>query len=198
MANLALFDFDGTITSEDSFVPFIVHAVDPFRMALGKVLLSPLVLAYKVGLFPATKLRGRIVAFGLRGRREDEVRRAGQDFSRAFLGTILRPEAMERIRWHKARGDTVVVVSASLDVYLSDWCQAQGLALICTELEARDGVLTGKYLGGDCSGLEKARRVRQKYDVPAFDTIFAYGDTPEDAEMLKLASKRYFQWREVS
>ena len=29
---------------------------------------------------------------------------------------------MERIEWHKSNGDEIVVVSASLDVYLGPWC----------------------------------------------------------------------------
>jgi hypothetical protein len=38
--NLALFDFDGTITSHDTFTPFIYYAVDPQRLAVGKVVLG--------------------------------------------------------------------------------------------------------------------------------------------------------------
>ena len=66
-----------------------------------------------------------------------------------------------------------------------------------TELESRRGVLTGRYLGGDCTGAEKARRVRARYDLGRYPIIYAYGDTHEDRELLDLASKRYFRWREV-
>ena len=92
----------------------------------------------------------------------------------------------------------VVVVSASLDVYLRPWCAGLGLQLICTELEARSGTLTGRYTGGDCTGSEKARRVLARYDLRQYSTIYAYGDTTEDHELLGLASKRYFRWREMT
>ena len=195
--NLALFEFDGTITSKDTFTPFIFHAVEPLRMAVGKVLLSPLVAAYKLGFLSPSGMRRSIVHFGFRGRSEADVRRAGIEYSRRRLAPVVRAEALDRIRWHQAQGDEVVVVSASLDVYLEDWCQKLGVEVICTELEARHGMLTGRYRNGDCAGREKARRVQQRYDLETFGIVFAYGDTAEDRAMLDLATRRFYRWREI-
>jgi HAD superfamily hydrolase (TIGR01490 family) len=192
--NLALFDFDGTITTRDTFTPFILKAVSPTRMAIGKVVLSPLIAAYKLGLLPASLMRRAVVRFGFRGRRGDEVHAAGREYSRNHLARVVRHNALHRIRWHQARGDVVVVVSASLDVYLGDWCRDLGVDLICTELEERQGRLTGRYRGGDCTGGEKARRVREQYDLTSFAAVYAYGDTPEDEAMLELANQRYYRW----
>jgi len=128
--NLALFDFDGTITSQDTFTPFIFHAVLPGRMAVGKVVLSPLILGYRLRLVSASRMRESIVRFGFRGRRAAEIEAAGLEYSRNRLGGVVRANALERIRWHQAHGDCVVVVSASLDVYLSDWCRDIGVELI--------------------------------------------------------------------
>jgi HAD superfamily hydrolase (TIGR01490 family) len=192
--NLALFDFDGTITSNDTFTPFILQAVEPTRLALGKLVLSPLIAAYKLRLLSASRMRRSIVRFGFRGRRSDEVRSAGLAYARTRLAGVVRGKALERIRWHQAQGDEVVVVSASLDVYLTDWCREVGVELICTELEERQGVLTGHYRDGDCSGPEKARRVRQRYELDSFALVYAYGDTSEDEAMLALASRRYYRW----
>jgi phosphatidylglycerophosphatase C len=161
--NLALFDFDGTITFKDSFTPFILYAVEPRRMTIGKVVLSPMIAAYKLGLVPTSTMRATVVGFGFRCKREVDVRERGLSYAREKLSTITSPRALERIGWHKAQGDAVVVVSASLDVYLSEWCKAVGVELICTELEARGGTLTGRYRHGDCTGKEKARRVRERY-----------------------------------
>ncbi len=195
MANLALFDFDGTITSKDTFTPFIFRAVLPARMAVGKVVLSPLIALYKLKVLSASRMRRSIVRFGFRGRLAAEVRRAGLEYSRSRLGNVVRAKALERIRWHQSQGDEVVVVSASLDVYLEDWCRQVGVELICTELEQADGVLTGRYREGDCSGPEKARRVRQRYDLSRFGVVYAYGDTREDEAMLDLANERFYRWQ---
>ena len=198
MPNLALFDFDGTITFKDTFTPFVYYAVNPRRLAIGKIVLSPLIAAYILGVFPASWMRACITAFGFRGRLEADIRRLGSSYSREKLSEVIRPQALSRIQWHQARGDVVVVVSASLDAYLSDWCKEHGLDLICTELEARGGKLTGRYRLGGCTGKEKARRIRERYDLKAYPDVYAYGDTREDEEMLNLASKRYFRWDEVA
>jgi HAD superfamily hydrolase (TIGR01490 family) len=126
-----------------------------------------------------------------RGRAEADVRACGERYAKGF-GERVRPESLARIRWHRDQGDTVVIVSASLDAYLRSWCQELGLELICTELESKRGKLTGRYRGGDCTGPEKARRVRERYDSSRYETVYAYGDTAEDRELLALASERFF------
>ena len=195
--DLALFDFDGTITHKDSFLPFLFFASDPNRVRLGKVLLIPVALGYKLRVISASTTRELVAAFSLRGKRYADIQRAGQDFAMDFLPGIVRQTAVDRIAWHKERGDTVVIVSAALSVYLSPWCASVGIDLVSTELEVRHGVVTGRYLGGDCVGHEKARRVREKYNVNDFGTVFAYGDTSEDRALLDMADRKSFRWQEV-
>ncbi len=194
--NIALFDFDGTITFKDTFTPFIYFASSRARIMLGTLLLAPMILGYKLGLVTVPKIRAAIVRVAFQGRSEREVQEFGARYS-ATLPALVRPEALERIRWHQAKGDVVVVVSASLAAYLSCWCEEQGIELVCAELESKDGVLSGRYAGGDCTGSEKARRVRERYDMKRYETIYAYGDTHEDRELLSLANKAFFRWKEI-
>ena len=194
--NIALFDFDGTVTIKDSFTPFIYFASSRPRIVLGTVLLGPMILGYKLGLIAAPRMRAAIVRVAFRGRRESEVIDLGARYSDT-LSALVRPEALERIRWHQANGDVVVVVSASLRAYLSRWCEGHGVGLICSELESKGGVLTGRYAGGDCTGSEKARRVRERHDMKQYAIVYAYGDTKEDRELLSLATKPFFRWQEI-
>ena len=195
--NLALFDFDGTLTVADSFTAFVFSAVPPTRLAWGKVLLAPLVVSYKLGILSASRMRSYIVWFGFRGRRDEELRKAGREFARNAMASILRAEALDRLHWHQRQGDVVVVVSASLDLYLSEWCQARGVELICSELDSRDGILTGRYKSRDCCREEKAKRILERYDLNQFQDVFAYGDTSEDKAMLSLATRKFFRGLEV-
>lgn len=110
----------------------------------------------------------------------------------------MRENALERILWHKQQGDQIVVVSASLGVYLESWCQSLGLDVICNQLEIRDGILTGNFINGDCGYLEKVNRIKNKYDLSRYSTVYAYGDTPNDYAMLELAHKKYYRWQEVN
>lgn len=72
-----------------------------------------------------------------------------------------------------------------------------GVLYICTELDERNGRLTGRYRQGDCSGEQKATRIRQRYAPSCFPVVYAYGDTSEDGEMLDLAHRKYFHWVEI-
>lgn len=71
------------------------------------------------------------------------------------------------------------------------------MELICSSLQQENGVLTGRYEGRQCVLAEKARRVRERYDLQSFDEIYAYGDTPEDRDLLGLATRKYYRWQEV-
>lgn len=195
--DLALFDFDGTITVRETMPDFMCRAVRPGRLRVGAVLLAPLVVGYKWGLVPGSVVRAAICRFGFWRVPAAELERHGAAFAREVLPGTLRPEAMARIDWHRARGDRVVIVSGGLDVYLEPWARAHGLELLCSSLARRDGRLTGRYRGRQCVRAEKARRVRVRYRLSDYGRIFAYGDTPEDRELLALAHAPHYRGRPV-
>lgn len=193
--DLALFDFDGTITTGDTYTPFLGY-ISPaaFRRRAWRRLLWPW-LGYKLGLVSGTAVRRQVTAHVLRGREVSAIRALGLRYARERLPHVLRPEAMARLAWHRERGDRIVVVSASLDAYLAPWCRTHGLELICSELESREGVLTGRYRGGDCAGAAKAARVREHLRLEDYACVHAYGDTVEDRELLALAHRPVYRWQ---
>lgn len=191
--NLALFDFDGTITNAESFGDFLRFAVTPRRLAIGGVVFAPLIAGYRLGWVSGNRVRAGIARFALRGVDERSLREAGEAFADKVIPGTVRPEAWERIVWHRERGDTVVVVSGAFDIYLEPWCRRHGLGLICSRLQARDGRMTGRYEGAQCVGEEKPRQIHAKYDPTQFQQIYAYGDTKEDFPMLRMAHHRYFR-----
>ena len=196
--NIALFDFDGTITNEDAFTKFIFFATPKSRLFAGMILLSPVILLHKIGLFPAAKIRPILAKFAFWNRSEKRVFELGKKFALEYLPSILRQTAIEQINWHKARGDKIVVVSASLNPYLYFWCLQHNIELICSELESKGAVLTGNYVHGDCGGDNKVTLINHRIDLLKFDSVFAYGDTKEDLPMLELAQTKFYQWREVA
>ncbi|WP_199097930.1 HAD family hydrolase [Dyella sp. ASV21] len=196
--NLALFDFDGTITHTEMFRPFIEFAVPRRRRLVSTAVLGPMVLGYKFGLVSSNLMRYCAVRAGFTGVPAAQADELGRRFAHEVLPGVLRENALERIRWHKAQGDRVVVVSGGLDIYLRHWCRQHGLELICSELEIRDGRLTGGYRGDQCVSAEKPRRVKATLDVAAYPVVYAYGDTKEDLDLLQLAHHRYYQWQELA
>ncbi|GLQ93366.1 HAD family hydrolase [Dyella acidisoli] len=196
--NLALFDFDGTITSRETFGAFIRFAAPRRRRVLGAPFFAPLVAGYRLGLLSGSEIRARVVHFGFRGLHADELGRAGQRFAEEILPATVRPTALARIRWHRSQGDKVLVVSGALDVYLSPWCKQHGLDLICSRLHVEKGLLSGRFLGSQCVNAEKSRRVRELCVPEHFPIIYAYGDTKEDLDMLAMAHRKFYRWQEIT
>mgnify|MGYP006210961175 CR=1 FL=1 len=62
--DLALFDFDGTVTDKETMPDFIYAAVSPGRLRLGKIILLPLILGYKVKLVSGSAIRAALCFFG--------------------------------------------------------------------------------------------------------------------------------------
>jgi HAD superfamily hydrolase (TIGR01490 family) len=195
--NLALFDFDGTITRGDTFSSFVRFAVHPRRKLLGGALLIPVAAGYRLNVVSASRARPMVARVAFQGARAASVRESGRRYAAEVIPGVIRRRAMDRIEWHQRQGDLVVVVSASLDAYLRPWCEAAGVELICTELEERGGRLTGRYRHGDCSGAEKPRRILERHEPGRYPVVYAYGDTSEDREMLALAHRKYYRWKEI-
>lgn len=196
--DLALIDFDGTITTTGAYPEFLWFAVSRRRKLTAGILVSPAVAGYKCGLVSEPAIRLVLSRASFVGDDPARVKALGERFANDVLPGLIRPVALERIAWHKDRGDRVVVVSASLDAYLIPWCRTFALDLICTELEvAPNGRLTGRYVQGDCYGEEKVRRIRERLPLAAYGAIYAYGDTEDDRPMLDLADKKFFRWQEV-
>jgi HAD superfamily hydrolase (TIGR01490 family) len=191
---LALFDFDGTITDREMFIPFLQHALPPWRRMLGSAALAPLYVGYKLRLIGGDVPRATSVRLLSRIPLAVVEERA-RSYASDVLPNVLRPEAMARIEWHRSQGHGVAVVTGALEIAIAPWCAQHGLELIGSRLEVRDGALTGRYAGAQCVRAEKARRVRERYDLAAFEHVHAYGDTPEDHALLALAHTRTYRWQ---
>jgi phosphatidylglycerophosphatase C len=197
IANLALFDFDGTITTREMFADFVRFAVPRRRRIAGNVLFLPMYLGYRLGLISGNRIRASLVRFGFRGISAQELRAAGRKFCSERLPAVIRPDALARIRWHLAQGDKVVVVSGALDVYFERWCGDHGLELLASRLQVLNEVMTGRYREAQCVAEEKRRRICERYDLSTFGHVYAYGDTRDDLPMLELAQTRFFRGRQL-
>lgn len=191
---LALFDFDGTITNADMYTKFLHFSATRRRALLAKIVLPPFFILYKAGILSAPKMRSIASFVAFSGRQVADVIAAGNQYVDDILPNFLRKEALTQLNWHKDNGDQIVIVSASLDVYLKPWCTQQGFALICSELQIERGKFSGHYVQGDCSCANKPTLIRAQFDLEQYSYIYAYGDTPEDLAMLNLADEAYLNW----
>lgn len=196
--NIALFDFDGTITTEDTFMRFIYDTTPKHRLIIGNILLLPFILGYKLDLISAGFMRSAITRLAFWHRKTPPVKSAGKHHANSFLHTVVRDSALKHIEQHKANGDKIVVVSASLDLYLQHWCQHHNIELLCNSLEINKGRYTGRLSKQDCAGPQKAILVKKHYQLENYQTVYAYGDTIEDKQLLSLADVKYYQGKQIT
>ena len=190
---ISFFDFDGTITTDDSLVKFIRFAVGNTKLIWGMTLLSPMLTAYKLKFIPNYKAKQYMLSYFFKGISEEKFMQVANEYSLKHIDTIVRPKAMEKIAWHKDQGHTVVVVSASIECWLKPWCDKNNIDLIATRLEIEDGKLTGKFATKNCYGIEKVNRIKEKYNLAEYSIIYAYGDSSGDKEMLSIANERHYK-----
>ena len=189
--HLALFDFDGTISNRDTTSDFIVQACGKRRAIHGLISLSPIFLAYKLKRISHHEAKQASINHYFGDWEKEAFIEAAQRYAQHIVPTIIRPEALNRIRWHLNLDHTVAVVTGSLEILLEQWCKDLGIDLIATGVDlvsARIGLSTR-----NCFKEEKDRRIREKYALKNFDLIYAYGDSPGDCEMLALADKKYYK-----
>lgn len=187
---VALFDFDGTLTTHELMPDFMRFAVSRPRQWFG-VLLAPMVLGYKLGWVDGRLIRAVIVWLGFRGVAAEDLDRLGHQFATDVIPKNLRDEGMRQLAWHREAGHRVVVVSGALAVYLKPWCDAHGLELICSDLAVQSGRMTGRYHGGQCVRDEKVRLAQTVLDAEPGAVVYAYGDTVEDEAMLAMADQAF-------
>lgn len=190
---LALFDFDGTITKDDSLLKFIRFVVGDARFVIGLFVLSPILVAYKLKLIPNYKAKQKMLSWFFKGMKKEDFLEVASRYSLVHIDKILRPKAIERLNWHKEQNHKIVIVSASIDCWLRPWCQKNGFELIATKLEIKNDIVTGILATKNCYGQEKVNRIKDVYNISDFDHIYAYGDSSGDKEMLALAKESFYK-----
>lgn len=188
--NLALFDFDGTLCKKDSFTGFIFYALSKRHIVRQGIKILPWIQAYYLKIYPANSMRIRLFNAMFKNANSNEILDLAADYSHRLMAQ-LDPELFQQLLKHQNNGDDVVLVSASVDIYLEMICQILKIDLICTETEILNGKFTGSYSTPDCSSDQKRLRILSKYDLNQYSKIYAYGNSEEDLAMLSLADFKY-------
>ena len=190
---IAFFDFDGTITTKDSLAEFIRFTKGNYVFLVGLIPVVPHIIGFKIGVIDRQKAKEKLLSTFFSGTPEHEFKEQSVLFVNEIVPTLLRPGAVGKLKWHQQQGHEVVIVSASPAHWLKPWCDLNGFACISTELEVVEHKITGKINGVNCHGEEKVRRIKEKYDLPSYDSIYAYGDTGGDKPMLALAGNSFYK-----
>ena len=193
-STIAVFDFDGTLTYRDSLFPFIYMAVGFPRFLWGLLLLSPVLFGYAIRLVKNSDAKQAVLRHFFAGIDIEAFQELGNTFAIESLPSMLRPEAVQRLRWHQQHGHRIIVVSASLETYLQPWAKTmQCDQVIGSRIEVVDGQITGRLSGKNCYGPEKVERLEGLLGKLDTYFVYAYGDSKGDRELLAAADQGFFR-----
>jgi phosphatidylglycerophosphatase C len=191
---VAAFDLDGTLTEGGSVFPWLKWIAGRGRTWRAAFSLAfPLTIGAIRSSRWADNAKERLFKKLLTGLDEHYVAAESRTFALAHLEQEGRTLLLARLAWHREQGHDVVIVSASPQLYvdvMTEQLAATGGLGTRLAVDPR-GRLSGGYLGKNCRGTEKLRRLDEWIALrhyPTPPTIFAYGNSRGDRRMLSDAT----------
>ena len=195
-----VFDFDGTITTRDTFALFLRYYAGPVRWALNIVKLLPTFAAYKTGKIDRHAVKHAVINRFFAGEAAADVDERAKQFARDVIPALIRPNAQKRINElldsPECGPESLYICSASIGPYLRAWVSSCGIHeqnVMCTELAIVNDRITEGLSGYNVWGPNKVRRILDQFVPHSVRIIEAYGDTRGDREMLHAAEASFFQ-----
>ncbi|HEY7741174.1 MAG TPA: HAD-IB family hydrolase [Steroidobacteraceae bacterium] len=187
---LAVFDLDGTVTRRDTFVPYLRGWLrrHPERRAWWPAVSA--VLRFLCTGRDRGRLKSDLLKGYLAGAARTEVESWSAEFAAALGDAELRPGALAAIARHRAAGDRLVLLSASVDLYVPRIAQRLGFdESICTGVAWRDDRLDGALTTANRRGEEKRRCIEELRAGHPGCRIAAYANSTSDLAHLAVAEE---------
>ena len=210
MKQIVAFDFDGTLTTKDTLLEFIRYVYGDMAFTIGFLRYSPLLVLMKLGLYPNYKAKQKVFSYFFKGMSIEAFDAVCQRFAQDSRH-LLRPQSVETLHQALSEGAEVLIVSASIDNWVKPFFKNQVNhgdrfmigsqttikqpvpVILGTQIEVKDGKLTGRFLTKNCYGQEKVNRILALYPHREDYHLTAYGDSRGDKEMLAFADVSYFK-----
>jgi HAD superfamily hydrolase (TIGR01490 family) len=185
---VAAFDFDGTLSTRDNVVPFLLRVAGATGAGHAVAETAARLAVRGRSAWTRDALKAEVVRRVFSGRDAAQIEALAHAYAAEITARHLRAEALATAEWHRAQGHRLAIVSASFAVYLRPIAAAlQFDAVLATELEVGpDGALTGHLDGDNVRAAEKVRRLNRWIDDQAYPQepyVFAYGDSSGDREL---------------
>ncbi|WP_196891534.1 HAD family hydrolase [Aureivirga marina] len=190
---LAIFDFDGTLTTKDTMFEFIKFTHGSTKMYVGFLLRSFYVKLYFLKIISNEKLKEIMMAYFFEGKTKEWLDTQSELFFKEKGLEMMRKEAVDKLIWHQKENHEIYIVSASISIWVKPFAEYYGVKLIATEFEFENSVFKGKLKTRNCYGEEKVHRLSEEVDLNSFKDIYAYGDSSGDKGILRIANHKFFK-----
>jgi phosphatidylglycerophosphatase C len=159
-SQLVFFDLDETITRHDTLLPFawgFMVRNTPWRIPLMLGVL-PAALEFALRLSEIGSVKEAFIRCSMGGSRRATLEKWTSQFVPRLIAKGLFADALKQVAEHKRRGDFLVLMSASTDLYVPVIARELGFdETICTEVRWDGDRLNGSLITPNRKGAEKAR-----------------------------------------
>lgn len=191
---IVVFDFDGTITTKDTFALFLRYYAGTVTWIFNILRLLPIFVAYAVKLIDRNVVKVHVIRRFFKGAPVEKLDGMAAKFAEEVIPGLIRPGAVVALDDVKKRSESLYICSASIAPYLKFWGRSQNIHnILATELQISKGVYTGEIEGWNVWGEGKVRRINAEFAPDPVRIVEAYGDTRGDREMLHAADVSH--WR---
>jgi len=184
---IALFDLDGTLTRRDTLVPYVFGFCLRQPLRLPRLITMPWqVLRYFFRHHDRGELKQALIVAGLRGASRAEIAQWNRQFVARLVRNGMHAAALKRVALHRARGDYLVLMSASPDLYVPAIARELRFnETICTGVRWDGMVLSGELTTVNRRAEEKLLGVQALRERYSGTHITAYGNSAADVIHLR-------------
>tara|TARA_B100001059_G_C17764181_1_gene544594 strand:- start:348 stop:1001 length:654 start_codon:yes stop_codon:yes gene_type:complete len=183
-----IFDLDLTLTKKDTYVPFLLQCLKKKKRA---VFYFPF-LIFSVFQFIFKKidnseLKQRFLSAFLSGVSLNEIQPIIDSFSQKILMDGLFVDAIKELEMLLKNGNTVILASASLDIYVNKIGRLLNFSkIISTRVEIDShNKITGKISGVNLRGVKKLQIIKNYLRETSGKNITFYSDSISDLPLFE-------------
>ena len=185
----AFFDLDRTLIKGFSAKEFFQTKILSGRITAREIVAQFAgVLVYATGNGNFAGLAA-VSAQGVKGVNESVFLEVGEEVYQKHLADEIYPESRALVAAHMAKGHTVAIISAATQYQVNPIARDLNIEhVMCTFMEVKDGVFTGKIIEPACWGEGKAHAAKELAKKHKLDLkkSFFYTDSAEDLPLLEI------------
>ena len=195
MKKIVIFDFDNTITKEDSFNDFLKYTFGKKKFYLTMLKKCIKIMLYKTNLISNAKVKTDIFKAFYKNKKYETYQTDCENYVKNRLNDIINNNIKDIIVQYQNKKYEMVILSASFKEWIEPWAQSNGFNMvICSSFAISNGIINGKIEEkNSCYGENKLRMLLNY--IPNIDKeyseIIAFGDSKSDKYYLNKATTAF-------
>ena len=177
-------DFDGTITSKDTFGPFMLEWIKKEKKYMYLVHYFTLGILTKIGIIDVKKFKKISFYYLFKGSKYSELKSFSQIFFTKFIKKNYNVDILTELSKYQKQKYQIVIITSNLKFIVEPFSAYYGFKLCAVQPEEKNGILTGKISQDFYSGEKKLILARQFAGNDNLANCIAFGDEEGDRFLL--------------